>query len=131
MKTITNEIKAKYFALYYGQKVLYNGCDTVVVNGSYNWLHSSHILVLTPLEHISDDDAIEVAEILYESVTRDTSIKNGKRIADDIIEGFIGDEFKASDYIRAIDYLRSKSYTLPYLDYSVNNLIELGLIKLK
>ena len=34
-------------------------------------------------------------------------------------------------YIQSLDYLRSKGYAPPYMDLSVEDLVEYGLVKLK
>lgn len=137
---ITKEVKAKIFSLYYGQSVLrwHQWIDSTpnsfvdmrtpmrlelsVGNGWY--------ILLKPLSEISDEDAIQVSEILYGSVTRATSIRNTKIIIDCICDGFIDDEYKMSDFIHIIQLLQSKGYALPYFDYSVNDLVELGVYKL-
>lgn len=111
------DIKSKYFALYFGQKVLYNGCDTVVVNSGYNWLHPSHILVLTPIEQISDDAAIKLGYL-------DPSIF--------LLE--IG-----RIHLWQFDLLRQLGYATEFttivdgevITYSVKELVELNIIKLK
>lgn len=60
----TLENKAKFFALYYNQKVLkvtQNRLD--VVSKSWNWEHSNFYLELTPLSQITNEDAIEVSRL--------------------------------------------------------------------
>lgn len=90
-------------------------------------------LILTPLSHISDEDAIEVSKIfglghlsgaikeLILSIFRTSINDNGTTSSTNGIK----------NWIQVFDYLRSKGYALPYMDLSVEDLVEYGWVKLK
>ena len=97
----TLENKTKFFAQYYGQKVLLD--DNLTVN--FTRLHygiedfKNWWLELKPLSEISNEDALEISDFVY---------------AD-----------------RKVDYLRSKGYAIPWNGISVEEMIEFGWVKLK
>lgn len=153
MKQITPEIKARVFALYWGQKVFTfpenNGWEPQKVGVSYmdGYGIKNRCLLLKPLSSITDEDAIEVAKLvtgnkewlgevhytaLGSSVTLvkpDTTVNVTINISDD---GDIWDSrLHHTDALSGHDYLRSKGYALPALGYSVEELVELGVFKLK
>ena len=131
----TLENKAKFFAQYWGQYVLYFTSDFLrkIDNLTLDSVENDDYLELKPLSHISDEDAIEVSKIfglghlsgaikeLILSIFR-TSINDS---------GTTSSTNGIKNWLHVFDYLRSKGYALPYIDLSVENLIEYGWIKLK
>lgn len=119
----TLENKAKFFAQYWGQKVLSGDSETIhtLNTGDMAFGIGKNWLELTPLSKITDGDAIEVG--YYQGFKR--SIREN---AKDCINEFIKGDFKL-DY-DSIDYLRSKGYALPWMGLSVETLVEYGWIKL-
>lgn len=95
-------------------------------------------LQLIPLSSVTYEEAIEVSEMLFGSVTPATSIQNGREFVYGIENDFISDEALMRDYIYAIQYLQLKGYALPQLviidgkpvTLSVDQLVELGIIEL-
>jgi hypothetical protein len=120
MKRITNEIKAKYFSLYYYRQVLgkYIDSDELAPIEDMNPCLVDYI-ELTPLEQISDEHKVELSKIL----------SNGKNELT-INTALNGSEWNHFNYY-ATQYLLSKGYALPYMDYSVSDLVENGTIILK
>lgn len=123
-KTIENtlENKAKFFAIYLGQRVMrcktfnvttghgLSGLMNVDVNSETikeNWF-----LELKPLSSISKEDANEIFKmaIPYTGRYEITTIFNSSAI---------------------VDFLRSRGYALPWMGLSVDQLIEYGWVKLK
>ncbi len=102
-------------------------------------------LELTPLSMISDEDAIEVAKIMYGHVFKGQFIvirsekavsigMDPTSIINIYFEGrmrLIQGEIYCSISNGILDFLRSKSYALPYNRLSVEKQIEYGWIKLK
>lgn len=152
----TLENKAKFFGQYYGQERLKWHDKGVVLEVIWsdlnNDLKENHFLELKSISSISDEDAEEISKI---SISRDPISINIKRnesdYADIEIENIsehstwtlfisgIDVYFKCgtsrnendSNLILAVyDYLRSKGYALPYMDLSVEKLVEYGWIKL-
>lgn len=148
MKVITLDVKSKIFAQYFGSEYIYKN-EFGSFKGTIEFGHNtkSHIenknsrILLKKLINISDEDAIEIAKM---QVYRYGEEKNFERTT--MYEHhtvFMGE--KAEDYVKSLlinsiyhdefslniwQYLMSKGYALPYLDYSVEELVELGVYKL-
>lgn len=114
----TLENKAKFFALHWGQSIKTSEkhkkskLKPLEINAhSIQYCDEGSFLELKPLESISDEDAKYLGFPDNISATT-TYIKS------------IGVELKDADW------LRSKGYVLPFLNLSVQNLIDYGWIKL-
>lgn len=124
MKTILPEIKKQIFAQYlFFQRSIF---DTEL--GKYK-----SIIELNKISNISDEDAIELSNILKISLLTDTDMRLPISEIKKIILYYINDFARRSfsDSIKIYQYLQSKGYALPYMDYSVEDLVELGVYKLK
>lgn len=129
MKQIPQEIREKIFALYWGQTILiYDDTEypfnvlghTIEIRDSY--------LFLTPLHLITDEDAIEVGKMLeYAGKITRWQREYYVEIGKDYIEDSGHNCYK----LRITDFLRSRGYALPYLNFSVDDLVESGIYKLK
>jgi hypothetical protein len=120
---LTNELKAKFFALYWEQEVLYYGASMQVVCEisfpKYFEITDYH-LTLKPLSSITDEDAIEVAKI--------SNIPNEWAFYKKAYQsGYYCTDMITLD---VADYLRSKGYILPFMNISVEEMIEAGWVKL-
>jgi len=128
--------KVQFFAQYWGQKV---GCtkytDGMLIGksnfGNIEWLK------LTRLEYITDEDAIAVLHILSTQAKDKYTDSQLIEIKHSICELF-SDSLKIDEivgdtliikFFEAYDYLRSKSYLLPWRNYTVEQLIEEGIVK--
>lgn len=153
MKVITSDVNAKIFAQYLGAEFMYSG--TKYNSTSKLDLYSIKLmiedddfnectLVLNSLQNISDEDAIEMAEIFgginspIVNLNRPTDLQN-----EDIhfsVQVFVKEpkfmSYSTPKYwsdvygVKAYQWLTSKGYALPYMDYSVEELVELGVYKL-
>jgi hypothetical protein len=123
--------KERYFAAHWGQPVLiwFNAgvsrCVETVNRESIRLTSVTSYLELTSLSDITDEDAIEVANIL--GIRKDVS--NKLRIEWAINSLNENRTLKAIQGAMAYDYLRSKSYALPFNGKSVEELIELGWLR--
>ena len=156
----TLQNKSRFFALYWGVKCLKNELLNELIpahkvdKSNCNGL-PQQFLELKPLSQISDEDAIEVAKLvspmLFEGRGKNGghyidkseigwySVKHeGKTLMVDIdLDGYVFEYDEIDEYKRpsrsliGTDYLRSKGYALPYIDLSVEDLVEYGWIKLK
>jgi len=135
----TLENKAKFFAQYWGTDYIYkNEWGTFKGNMSekdsiYNFANqiTSAYLELTPLSMISDEDAIEVANMDNQHYwVAITNHWNGKHISElvDMVKDRMSDCIMFRD---VSEYLRSKGYALPFMGLSVEKQIEYGWVKLK
>lgn len=95
-------------------------------NGNHKCDALNAYIELTPLSQITDEDARRVTQIMN---TIGSKIGSGIMEAEDIKENLA----KHPDLIisHTADYLRSKSYALPFNDITVEEQIEFGWIKLK
>lgn len=110
----TLENEAKFFAQYWGQEIghhTFGKHNPRIVNTSY--FNQIHWLELTPLSKITDEDAIEVANLQFPVQPL------FKKLDEDVI---LYDTYQ---------YLQSKGYALPFHDLSVEKLVKYGWIKLK
>lgn len=140
MKEITREIKKQIFALYWSQKVLHIPDDEVeymeatplTINDSFMGLNKSidlGYLLLNPLSSITDEDAIEVAIICGRA---NTSVGYAKEFITSYFEKNVATTTIYNyQYFKSIDFLRSKGYALPYLNLSVDDLVQAAVFKLK
>ncbi len=130
----TPENKARFFALYWGQRLVSwkeNTGKLKLVNSGYI-NESSTFLELTPLSQITDEDAeycIGSAEY-YLRRNDEKSVNFGMSPSGMFINTLIGHN---SYFIgkQEADYLRLKGYAVRWLDLSVKQLVEYGWIKLK
>lgn len=153
----TPQNKAKFFAQYYPQKILHHkdyedfcpvGFGSILSMDYY--ARNNYYLLLTPLKNISDEDAIEVAIMAISNrlgriYKKDDCFVSRHLDGDTVVtcamDGFndsviiqSNNKFSLSDGIQELtssmtDFLRSKSYLLPYMDLSIEDLISYGWIK--
>ena len=119
----TLENKAKFFAQYFSQHVLYFSSDFLrkIDNLTLDSVENDDYLELKPLSQISDEDAIKISKEFH--------------IFKSDIRNSVKELFQEFDVLglsmETGDYLRSKGYALPYMDLSVEDLVEYGWVKLK
>jgi hypothetical protein len=125
---INNENKAKFFALYWGQKVIeLEGYEELVnpyvahLNNDGRRTRLNAQILLKPLSSISDEDKKIV-----------TKYHNTNLVKINDSGGF--EPWDDGDFILwnvdQIDYLRSKGYALPWMGLSVNVIVKAVWIKL-
>ena len=153
----TLENKAKFFSQYFSQHVLYFSSDFLrkIDNLTLDSIENDDFLELKPLSQISDEDAINVAKLVspmfFEGIGKNGghyidkseiewySVKHDRKtlMVNIDLDGYVFeyDEIdgykKPSRSLIGTDYLRSKGYALPYMDLSVEDLIDYGWVKLK
>lgn len=115
------ENKAKFFALYYGQRLKIYPITVSILKWEVTsqTIDNCHNLTLglTALSSISDDDHTAIMFMRYGSVQPYKSFRKDKM--------FVG-HFNQQQ----IDYLRSKGYAVPFMDLSVEQQLEYGWITL-
>ncbi len=119
---------------YYGSKYKYKN-DFGTYSGVVGDFHTnekinneSFCLLLKSIDKITDEDAIELYSIKYpdDECLDSHKIGNVKQSVSNIIEN----DFPIRNSLVAIDFLRAKGYALPYMKYSVSDLIKAGVIKI-
>ena len=123
----TLENKSKFFAQYWGQHLIIMGSFLRIIDHvTLCNIENDDILQLKPLSKISDEYIFELTSHLdFDNSEinefKDLIIRNNNEWYN---------YFDKQEIIFVYDYLRSKGYALPYMDLSVEDLIEYGWIKL-
>ena len=124
-------VKCRFFAQYWGTKTMYVGGVGLVEIGTGGWnlKHPDFFLQLKPLSKITNEDAVKIAQIF--GMTEDlefigiilctTMFDNSEKESETVLY---------NSNAKAVDYLRSKGYALPFMEYSVEDLVELGWVRL-
>lgn len=119
-------VKCRFFAQYFGVRVFQNE-----LNKQYNYVNYSYpltiekdfnkgiieFLELKPLSKITDEDAIS----MYRGLERNYESANQ----------FLED-YKSIGFLEQseVDFLRSKGYAVPFMGYSVDELVKIGWVQL-
>ena len=119
---ITNEIKAKVFAQYLGQKILFahqdkwqNGmfCTPSTLNNIECGLtnHTNLKLIIKPPYAITDKDATDLAKIVFSKESHNA--ESGKWYIDTYFIKKKLENTSANTYLSVCQYLISKGYDIP------------------
>ena len=112
-------VKCRFFAQYWGTKTLYVGGVGLVEigKGGWNLKHPDFFLQLKSLSKITDEDAIS----MYRGLERNYESANQ----------FLED-YKSIGFLEQseVDFLRSKGYAVPFMGYSVDDLVKIGWVQL-
>ena len=112
-------VKCRFFAQYCGTKTMYVGGVGLVEigNGGWNLKHPDFFLQLKSLSKITDEDAIS----MYRGLERNYESANQ----------FLED-YKSIGFLEQseVDFLRSKGYAVPFMGYSVDDLVKIGWVQL-
>ena len=147
---ITQEFKERYALLYYGQNVLLVHTSEPILNLNkrtfhYDFCWKSAKLRLRSLESITDEEAVEVARI--ERWDGELTVKRLDSVvyvygkySDYHIKIFTGIGFvdTYADILESAggvsvctyDYLRSRSFALPYLGVAVEEMVKEGFVEI-
>ena len=125
MKTENNEnealnktdVKCRFFAQYYELEVAKHSTKNYFVKHILDKVGENYFLELKPLSKITDEDAI----LMYRGLERNYESSNQ----------FLED-YKSIGFLEQseVDFLRSKGYAVPYMEYSVDELVKIGWVKL-
>jgi len=117
-------VKSRFFAQYWGQNVMKlqqksNIFDvevgTITIN---NRQFDKQYLQLKPLSKLSDKDYSKIMELYVKPI-----FKSKQNYIEEV------SDFKIF-MIEEIDFLRSKGYAIPFMGYSVDDLISFGCVQL-
>ena len=129
--------KCRFFAQYWGTKTLYvGGVGLVKIGiGGWNLKHPDFFLELKPLSKITNEDLLFICKNRngkIESIEL-LGIKESKGISHLNIKTHFSngwnDFYITINEIENIDYLRSKGYALPFMGYSVEDLVSFGWVR--
>lgn len=117
-------IKMKFYAQYFGQTVVRSDFDKEtkylrLVNP--NCFAFPHVIINSHLElkssdKITNEDSISISKIM----NSDHLITNPLEYC----------SFTNRSSIKVIDFLRSKGYAVPFMEYSIDDLIKMNFIKI-
>jgi hypothetical protein len=122
-------VKCRFFAQYWGVKCMYVGGVGLVEIGTGGWnlKHPDFFLELKPLSKITDEDCEFISINIAGVSEKEYKLKNINVIKEMLCK-YLSDFKNTDSYI--LDYLRSKGYALPFMEYSVDELLELGWARL-
>ena len=122
------DVKSRFFAQYWGQKVGLQcegggkGFTYTITEGTLNDIEiRNDKLLLSSLSKITDEDAEHIMQL------------------EAFIDGFLSDDFLEflidlkkghCNKFEVVDYLRSKGYAIPFMEYSIEDLISFGWVQL-
>lgn len=142
-------VKCRFFAQYLGQKVFHGFSDCEMILQPHHletsfydkskeelsdFTNPNPFLALKPLSQISDEDAIEFFDIVWSKVgnhknkPKDFKIDFGKDWAMSPTSERYG--LVPKGLFHGVDWLRSQGYALPFMEYSVDDLVSFGWVRL-
>ena len=128
MKNKELENKTRFFAQYWGQKyILDNGTLYWTVNHRAFPVDETACLELKTLSKINDEDAMTAIRIVKVYVRKDGAYVTEHVPIENIKKSFLDVPVWRLDLA---DFLRSKGYALPFMEYSIEDLINKGWIRL-
>lgn len=138
--------KAKFFALYFGQKFVHTGegrpikalGNEIVMNYENSdkfqlcCYSNQRAVELKPLSEITDEDAVELAKIM--GMQEETEyVFIGKILANNVFDN--SDEMSETTiynmHCQATDYLRLRGYAVQWYDLTVEEQVSRGWVQLK
>lgn len=133
------ETKLTFYGQYINQKVCYVTIDDAEDAGPFrvnmpDWKvrHTDSYLLLTSIDDISDDVAIDFLYVIEDKEFADKKTHEEKIAwGRSFIDSFKTYRLSPQDYVRCADFLRLRGVALPWYDISVEEQISLGWIKLK
>ena len=138
------ENKSKFFSQYWGQQCFvepsFNDYTTALMGVDLDSLSDGY-LFLTPLSKITDEDAIEVANVVFNGLQPSYAkiigleimfyhFKGTKQSGIQINDKIEIDTMTTHNMIVVYQYLQSKGYALPFHDLSVDDLVGYGWVVL-
>ena len=104
------------------------------IEGNTTFNAKSLILLKKKLLNVTTEDCLSLANIIYAQYYDENTSQAIRENDAEIIKGNIATMFKHSRWsfsaemsFHILQYLQSKNYALPYLNYTIQDLIELGI----
>ncbi len=136
-----NDIKCKFLAQYQFSHVCFKGIsnsvwntEICVIKGHFVnngdrgkiFMKDTSPLLLKQISRISNDEAKDLIKLM------DLGHLSGaiESLIHSILEDYGNTIGKVSLWLRVTDYLRSKGYAVPFMGYSVEELVKMGWIEL-
>lgn len=128
-------IKCRFFGQYFEQIIAketkYPNSPTINTTTVLliNELSNYH-LELKPLSKIADEDCILIFNKFYPNAIRYADAEKIYDIKNAIKSNFSEDVIIDEDFIFYTDFMRSKGYAVPFMEYSVDDLVSFGWVRL-
>lgn len=135
-----NSVKGGFFSLYQFSNVCFEGISNSIwsthvctvygyyfFNGDFGkiYVKDAPPLELKPISHLSNEDAQEIMNIEnFEGEFNSNLVDNS------FLEFLIDITQGRCNKFHIIDFLRKKGYAIPYMGYSVEDMVSFGWIKL-
>jgi len=133
----TKQLKKRFFALYWGQRYQINNKGVFKINEkAFPLSDSEEKILLRHLKDIEKDDLIFICTNTEREITeiKLLNIFENKSVTYLEVKIFFQNGWTEFDFpvekAKTIDYLRSKGYALPFMEYSVDDLISFGWVKI-
>jgi hypothetical protein len=125
-------VKSRFFAQYWGQEICQTKGGKYTIDEDCFPLWEKSYLELKPLSQITDEDAVTVRELVKDTFYFDEEYdaKQLNRAVIRMITEHTGSWLHVGNCMYAIDYLRGKGYALPFMEYSVSDMISFGWVQL-
>lgn len=137
---LTQELKERYFALYWGQDVSYvDGVERALCVGTETYIYRIDYLELRPISSITEEEAIQCAQAGFneEEIANSSKVFSALfvSLAEFVIDRFESVEETEGGYVKhtlaSTDWLRSKGFAVDFMGISVDQWVEWGVVKLK
>jgi hypothetical protein len=110
--------KEKFFAQYFGQNIIYSpnfkNQQFCITSKTIRWVNDGYFIKLKDISKITDEDAEHIIQL---------DVLLSDNFFNDLKKGYC-------NKYEVVDYLRSKGYALPFMGYSVDELVNLGWVQL-
>lgn len=139
---INNKNKVSFFALYWGGNLVCTHRETSITFGAYGTVNELTLseqyqdnfkkscLQLKPLSQISDEDLLKCYHLHSSSIGYDYTMDFAP--VDEMVNHWMehGGNKDIQKNSLTVDYLRSKGHALPWMGLSVEEMVNVGWIKL-
>ena len=128
-----NDVKCRFFAQYLGQEVIMaKNADKpqLIERIWYDYLPKDSYLLLKEISKITDKDCILIFNKFFPDAIRYSDAEKIYNIKSYIKSNFLEDVIIDEDFIFYTDFMRSKGYAMPFMGYSVSNLVDFGWVRL-
>jgi hypothetical protein len=123
-------VKCRFFAQYWGQIYEFKNTKTkwTINEGAFPLeKEGNERLILTDLKNISDEDCEFISKNIAGVSEEEYKLKE-INVVKEMLYKYLSDFKNTDSYV--LDYLRSKGYAVPFMEYSVEDLISFGWVRL-
>ena len=125
-----SSVKSRFFSQYWGQEICQTKGGRFTINEDCFPLWNRAYLELKSLSEITDEEAIEISKIFgWNHYSDESKIHQVKNFVIDC-SNYHSSNISSNENFNLIDFLRSKGYAVPFMEYSVDYLISFGWVQL-